>query len=770
MKLPKIVLPAYLCTLLAVTVGGLLLLVEHKRFDTNMLSLLPAIHRDHAAEEALKTRAQALSSKVIVVVRGPSSREVEGEASRVAERLRSSDLFSRVDGRVSMSDLQPLKDFFARYPFQLVPNSSDNPSALQVLSEARARVFAPDGTQWLRYSETDPLLLLPVYINSIISDAGSFTLSNGFIHKDTASSRNVIIVAHVRDGIFSRSAQETIVGFLNTISVSPPYSLLTSGIIFFAQDSASRTESEVTTISTVTLVSALGLLLVCFRSLRITIALFTFISTSFLGATISAHLLTLRFLDVPIHLITLGFGSCLIGVCVDYALHFFVAHRLSSPQERRPPIARVASGILLGFTTTALAFLGIAFSPFPGLRQLAIFCVVGLLFAILTTFIVLPWIAGAPRYDARLARLARGTSFIFRPAMSRFTLVLVLILLACGIPQLKANDDIRTLHSPSPQLISSQRHVAELLGGEDAGTSIVIDGASEEETLQKEELIVERLERLRGEKRLGSYRSMSRLVPSRMTQERTYRDRARAFADDRESFRAYVNETHLSAQALTTLEKLSASAPTNYATPRECLTSGACRSIEDLWQVSSRGSVIASIALAGIVGDISSVTKGVPGARVVNQANAISQALRSYRISATETVLLFYVAVYVVLTLRYGIRRSWRVISPAFLAGAAAMATLGIFEMPLNVFSVFALVVLLGVGVDYAIFFAEEDGPSPATSLAVALSTITTIISFGALAISSTLALRCFGVVLASGVTFSALLAPLAQDRRRERY
>ena len=153
----------------------------------------------------------------------------------------------------------------------------------------------------------------------------------------------------------------------------------------------------------------------------------------------------------------------------------------------------------------------------------------------------------------------------------------------------------------------------------------------------------------------------------------------------------------------------------------------------------------------------------------MNHADAISSALRSYRVSATETAALFYLGIYLLITFRYGLRNSWRVIAPAVAGATTALAALGLAGIPLNVFSVFALLVLLGVSIDYAIFFAEDDEVSSSTSLAVVLSAATTIISFGALYFSSTPALQSFGVVLSVGVLFAALLAPLAQGVRGTR-
>jgi predicted exporter len=192
--------------------------------------------------------------------------------------------------------------------------------------------------------------------------------------------------------------------------------------------------------------------------------------------------------------------------------------------------------------------------------------------------------------------------------------------------------------------------------------------------------------------------------------------------------------------------------------------------VEDLWLGPQRGQVVTTIALNGFRGDPQTLPVGISGSvEIVNHADAISHALHLYRSSASVTTSLFYGAVILLLAFRYGIARLWRVVTPPLLGAIGALATLGVMGIPINVFSMFALMVLLGVSVDYVIFFAEETHPEGAPHLSVFLSALTTIVSFGALSWSSTSALQSFGIVLSVGVFFAALLAPLASHRGPER-
>ncbi|HEY5801664.1 MAG TPA: MMPL family transporter, partial [Burkholderiaceae bacterium] len=72
-----------------------------------------------------------------------------------------------------------------------------------------------------------------------------------------------------------------------------------------------------------------------------------------------------------------------------------------------------------------------------------------------------------------------------------------------------------------------------------------------------------------------------------------------------------------------------------------------------------------------------------------------------------------------------------------------------------------ALMLLLGVGVEYGIFMQEQpERGETAPWLAVGLAAANTILSFGLLALSSTPALRAFGFTMLAGTALAWLLVP----------
>jgi predicted exporter len=78
-----------------------------------------------------------------------------------------------------------------------------------------------------------------------------------------------------------------------------------------------------------------------------------------------------------------------------------------------------------------------------------------------------------------------------------------------------------------------------------------------------------------------------------------------------------------------------------------------------------------------------------------------------------------------------------------------------------------ALLLILGMGVDYTIFLAESPADEDSTTmLALLLSALTTLLSFGLLSLSSQAVLQSIGLTTLIGVAAGLLLAPIARYGR----
>ena len=117
--------------------------------------------------------------------------------------------------------------------------------------------------------------------------------------------------------------------------------------------------------------------------------------------------------------------------------------------------------------------------------------------------------------------------------------------------------------------------------------------------------------------------------------------------------------------------------------------------------------------------------------------------------------------------------RTWRalvvLVAPA-VGVAMAVAVPAAFGMPISFFSVAALFVVIGTGIDHSVFLfesAETDGE--AKELVVFLAALTTILSMGLMGFSGTYPVASFGVAVAAGVTAAYLISFVPVRGRRGR-
>jgi len=470
-----------------------------------------------------------------------------------------------------------------------------------------------------------------------------------------------------------------------------------------------------------------------------------------------------------VNLLTMVFGASLVGCAEDYGLYYF-ANRQGAPDT--PPLRMMSTllpGLALALLTSVLGYVALGLPPFPGLRQMALFSVVGIAGTFLTTVCWFPWIdRGAPgttRFSnwivvafARWPRFGAGrATWIVHAAFA----------LACAlaIAGLRVNDDLRQLQGSPPALVDAQREVGRLLGLPSPAQFFVVRGTSEDDVLRREEALKTRLDARVAGGELAGYRALSDWVPSQARQ-----------ASDAALTRRV--EDGVIAGVDQVLGETQRRAPFDTAplTLQRWLASPAAASARALWigavPRGADGTAFASVVMLRGVRDIAALpaiagsADGLPGVRWVDQVQSVSALLGRYRHTMGLLLVAGHVAVLLALLWRYG-RRAWRAWLPTAVATLGTLALLAVFGQPLQLFNVLALALLLGIGIDYGIFLLERETADAGSAwLAVVLGAASTWLSFGLLALSSTPALRSFGLTLLFGILLVWFAAPFYSPRR----
>jgi predicted exporter len=119
---------------------------------------------------------------------------------------------------------------------------------------------------------------------------------------------------------------------------------------------------------------------------------------------------------------------------------------------------------------------------------------------------------------------------------------------------------------------------------------------------------------------------------------------------------------------------------------------------------------------------------------------------------------------------RLGWRKGLISMVPSVLSLSCGLAVLSLSGHSVNLFSLLALVLVLGIGINYTLFFSNPQGTPLTSLLAITLAMLTTLMTLGMLVFSATQAISSFGIVLISGIFTAYLLSrwrcPIKKEKK----
>ncbi|WMR34525.1 hypothetical protein QT513_07230, partial [Metapseudomonas otitidis] len=179
----------------------------------------------------------------------------------------------------------------------------------------------------------------------------------------------------------------------------------------------------------------------------------------------------------------------------------------------------------------------------------------------------------------------------------------------------------------------------------------------------------------------------------------------------------------------------------------------------------AQGRVAGIVSLQGAASPalLEQAAAGLEGVQAVDRIGELNRLFAATQVSAAELKLASCAVILLLLCLPFGLGGALRVVALPLLAALASLACLGWLGQPLTLFSLFGLLLVTAIGVDYAILMREAVGGAAVSLLGTLLSGLTSWLSFGLLLLSQTPAIANFGLTISLGLFFCFLLAPWAQ-------
>ncbi len=732
--------------------------------ETSFLSLLPATEQNPEIAKAIKQHNEMMARKVIWLTGAATSQAALAQAQQLRMQLQQSGLFDRIVLEFSAQNyLESYQQLFS-FRYQLLdPNTkqtlTQNPKSL--IAQNLEILYSPIGQIQSSDLERDPLLLFSRYFNSL--NPVKLNVEQGVVILHDEQKYWVVLLTDLQENSSKLEKLEALLELAGNARIQVEASggdLLVSGVPLFTAAGSQSANQEISIVGIGSSAGIVLLMLLTFRSPRPLLLSFLAIGCGMFSALV----LSVLFFG-KINIITLVFGASLIGVADDYAVHFFCDSFGSEDWNPRRGLRYILPGLFIGLLTHLFSYAGLGFSPFPGLQEMAFFSAIGLLVAWLTVVMLFPVLLTGfkPEHEPKILKLTdywqqRWPSWLLKNR--RWLSVVMAVFIIGGIWQLTPRDDVRLLQSPPPELLNMADKIKKLFPLSQDNQFFLVSGNGQSDWYHNEQQLLRRLEVLKHQHALKYYQGISNYWPIEASQRENYQLLKKSFYESG-LLKQYMTDLGFGDAAFNAeLKRFLASENESIDLPEWLKEADESR--RQLWLGCDSGHCLSIVSLTGI-SDLSALAglQNLQGVSLVDPASDLSALFKRYRIRASWLLAGAYSLVFIGLGLKFGWRNGLAIISAPVIAALVSLAMTGWFDQLFSLFNLFALLLVLGIGIDDAVFFFMAKDKRASTSLAVTLSAITTLLAFGLLAISSTEIVHAFGFTIAVGILTALMCAPL---------
>ncbi|MGI2209809.1 MMPL family transporter [Shewanella baltica] len=803
---PKWRLVVWLLLMLTASLWTLQLWQNGARVQSDILAMLPHLQQDKLTERALNQVEATLADQVYIALVAKDETTAIAAAKLLMQKLEA-DLVAR--GKqgaltdIRSADMQlgeALGQFYFPHRFKLLTEPQAKALANQdigsLIEAATAQLYNAFSYANSNLLAQDPLLLFPANLLTL-APSSKVRASQGILFVNQGDNVAAVVMAKGRESAFNPNAQlaqmTVLTQGLDAVKQSyPDITVLKAGALFHALAATQTAKSEISILGLASLLGVIALVWLAFRSVMpLLLAIVTISSGLLLAVTFTLSVFG------ELHLLTLVFGTSLIGIAIDYSFHFYCERLSDTERSAQATVAYIFPTVTLAFITSALAYVGIGLAPFPGMQQVAIFCAAGLLGAYLTLILAYPLLAGsrlpegsrplalAGTYLACLTQLSKR--FTTPLGMGMFALVILIWCLG-GVTKLTVDDDIRHLQQSPASVTEPENQLRQLLSGGTDNQFLLVRAASEEALLQQLERVSPMLDTAITNQELGNYVSLNRYLPSHQKQDTAYHLQGKIYQTQIDTV---LTSLGLDENLKPELQAAYLAAKTDYITPAAFFTLGAGKQLAPLWlapneanspagngqlnddgasaehgadQGADYGADYGAIVLLGGIQQIDALKARFAhdgSVQLIDKVADISAVMGHYRLLTLKLLALALGIALLLFSLNFGFKKAAVVVAVPALAALLTLATLGLTGSPLSLFHALALILVFGIGIDYSLFFASAQNHGKAVMMAVFMSACSTLLAFGLLAFSQTQAIHYFGLTLSLGIGFTFLLSPL---------
>lgn len=722
------------------------------RIQTNIFALLPEVHQDANLERAQHYVSQQLNDKVFVVLDAQNDQQLDQATQALNTQVKQSQLFQPLQAQI---DPQTFAQILFQHRAGLL--AAQDRELLQqqdyqsLTEQGMLQLMSPGMPVTAQMLQSDPLMLFPRYAMQLSALQGSadISLEQGFATKRDEQGISRLVVLQLKHSPYSIAYQEQTAAFikqmnaqLKSFQVQPHW----TGTLLFAQFGTTSAKEE---ISTIGVGSTLGILLLVwfgFRSIRPMLTEMIAVGTGCLVAFAATYALF-----GEIHLMTLVFGASLIGVCVDFSFYFMAMQSQHRHIDGFEVLKPLLPSLFVGLMTTLLAYVVLSFTPFPGFKQIAVFSMVGLAAAWITSILLLPRLPALNAEPAirTLALIGTARSWIQARHSLRYALIAIILgITGSSLLFLKSNDDIRNLQSMDQSLKQEDQYVRERFMQQQGSEYFLVRGNTPTELEQQEARLLTQLNQLQNQGKLEAFQALGQWLPPTSVQQQNIRLLQQIPQQD---LLAYADAMQLDVQDVLRWQQQLTDQPLLrveqfHEHPLAFLQISPTERLVMLQNVQDIQ------ALAQLTSD---------NIQLLQPVSQLSSLFGQHRIQAQWLLLSALAILAIGLGLLYGKKSILPLVLPVSMALMTTFAIQAWLGIEINLFSIMGTFLIIGIGVDYAIFYRHGHDHPQVVGMALFLCMMSTFFGFGLLSFSQTYAIHCFGLTVLLGVIFAFIYATL---------
>ncbi len=771
--------------ILLLFLGGLSFLATKIKFEEDITKLIPTDSKTSDIQEVLKT--VNFADKIIINIQRQPDGSID-DLTKYANQFidsvtkNSNNYIKEIQGKIQDDDINNTLNFvYQNLPLFLDDNDYKNirtkinkDSIEAITNQNYKTLVSPTGIIAKETILKDPLGLSFIALKKLqqLSIGDQFSIHNGFLLSKDQQSILLFISPKFKSSETSENA--TFVKGLYKIrdQLNTKFSQKAKseyfGAVVIAVENATQIKRDIQFSVSIALTILIIILIFFYRNPTIPIILL--IPTA-IGGLLAITLL--YFVRTYISAISLGIGSVLLGVTLDYSLHILT--HIRNNNDAKALYRDVTAPILMSSLTTALAFLCLLFVNSQALQDLGIFAAVSVMGASIFALILIPQL-----YKGATNKKITNT-FIDGIAVYPFHkrkwinigLIILLVVSLFTYNKVFFNNDISKLNYKSDVIIEAEKHLDKLTNISSKSIYLAAYSKTEQEALEINDDVYDELQQLKAENKILNYSSIGALIPSEKKQKNRI-EKWNQFWNDETSFSIQnhlIESGHKLGFKPNTFHQFYSLLNTNF----KSLTSNDFKkitafSIDDY--ISSKQDLTTITSLVKVSEnnskEIINAFKDKDQTFIIDRQHMNETFLGNLKTDFNKLIGYSLVVVLLLLLLYYKSLSLTLVSSiPIFLTWLLTIGAMGLLHIEFNIFNIIISTFIFGLGIDYSIFITNgllKEYRTGEKALAthktsIILSVITTILGIGALIFAKHPALYSISLVSIIGILSAIIIA-----------